>query len=196
MRRTGFALVTCVCLVCLFGCDQGGSQPAANGPQADQMLGCVAVIDLDEVAKRLGEMDDIREALDAQGSELNEQLSSLQTSAREAYEGKVEELGEAPEEDPDKQAEIDQELQVVRRNINVRLDQARKQAQNIMTTKQQRLVSRFREEVKPVARRVAAARGLTVVVPKSDNLSFVFVPEVDITEEVIEEMTGGTAPKE
>lgn len=63
-----------------------------------------------------------------------------------------------------------------------------------MNAFRQALVDQFREQAKPVLREVAAARGLSIVVPKNDGLLLTIDPAVEITDDVATKMTVATNP--
>ncbi|HEX6962563.1 MAG TPA: OmpH family outer membrane protein, partial [Lacipirellula sp.] len=50
------------------------------------------------------------------------------------------------------------------------------------------LIAQFREEIKPAARRVAQARGLSVIVTKNDSFLYDFSQSVDITDAVVADL--------
>jgi len=154
----------------------------------------VAVVDLNEVAKRLGRLGEISDALRQREVNLHEQLGSLQTSARKFYQDELEKMGEPPSDDDVKLEEHEQKVRVVQQQINVQFQQARRRAQSHLSSYEQTLVARFREEVRPVARKIAAERGMTVVFPKTENIAFWANPKLDITEDVIEQMVSRSSP--
>jgi Skp family chaperone for outer membrane proteins len=62
-----------------------------------------------------------------------------------------------------------------------------------------RVVNGFRDEMKPVARRIAAEKGLGVVVTKNETVLFTYDDAVDVTDEVAAELLsrrGSTPPEE
>ena len=50
------------------------------------------------------------------------------------------------------------------------------------------LVQKFRDQIKPVARRVAQQRGLSVIVTKNDSVIYDFTATADITSAVVDEL--------
>jgi len=194
MRRIGFAVVACIGMIGLLGCDQGGSDQT-GGAQPQQQAGRVAVIDLQEVADKLGRIDEIGEALKAEQADLRAGLGTAQTRAQEVfdeakaeYDKKLEALGEDVADDDPEKVKLDQQLGLTVRNLRGQLNQLQQRAQNELGQKQRKMLVRFREQVRPHARRIAEERGLTVVIPKSESTLFAFVPEVDITDAVSDEM--------
>ena len=58
-----------------------------------------------------------------------------------------------------------------------------------MNAKKAALISRFREEIKPVALKVATGKGLGIVQLKSDLTILANEPALDITDEVVAELS-------
>ena len=58
-----------------------------------------------------------------------------------------------------------------------------------MSTKKAALISRFREEVKPVALKIATGKGLGIVQLKNDLTILASEPALDITDEVVAELS-------
>jgi len=139
----------------------------------------LAVVDLDKVAKELGRDVKIKKALKNKEAELNKQLSTLQASLNAEYENRKLGIGGFASE---------ADLRSLRNQIAVRLNRAQRQARTDLVRYKQKLVREFREEVKPVAREVAAARGLSIVIPKNDGIVLTFEPSVDITDTVAEKL--------
>ena len=73
---------------------------------------------------------------------------------------------------------------------------AEQQAQQDLNTKRAALVSRFREEIKPVALKIASRKGLGVVLVKSEMVVLGSEQGLDITDEVVAELirTGASVP--
>lgn len=191
MPRSRLLAVLIVLSACLIGCKKaeeeapGGWTSASRGAKA---AGGVAVVDLDEVARRLGRLDEIGGELRQREASLNQQLQAMQSSYRQQYQDKLNQLAQAPPEASVGRSEQEQQLQVVQQKMNVQLLQAKKQAQTNLNSYQLTLINRFRAEVKPIAQEVAAQRGFSVVVPKLDQVLFAFDPAVDITDEVARRM--------
>jgi len=154
----------------------------------------VAVVDLNEVARRLGRLGEIGDELKAKGKVLNDELSALSETLKEDLDTRIEGVGEEPAEDAtdEEKKEYAQKVLEIRREINVQFQQKRQEAQRTLNDLEQRRITAFREKVRPVAKKIATSRGLTLVVPKNDNLTFVYAVDIDITEEVIEELVGSS----
>ena len=162
----GFGLTT--------GCNQAAS---TSTPQ-----GAVAVIDLDAIASRLGSDKQIVDSIAQRQTSLSQQLVDLAKSYTEQIEEKKKTLAEAPAE------QADVTVASWQKQANANLNKVKQQAEADLKKHQATLVAQFREQIKPVARRVAQKRGLTVIVTKNDNVLYDVAPGADITDEVIADL--------
>ena len=167
-----FALLTLV----LAGC--GPSTPVPSPAK-----GGAAIIDLDAVAKRLGRDVAILAELKEAGAPLRDQLAASQKDYQEQIDRLKASLGAKPSE-ADKQ-----KLAELARTLNQEFQQKQQQAQQDMNTKKAALINRFREEVKPVALKIATGKGLGIVQLKNDLTILVSEPALDITDEVVAELS-------
>jgi len=156
---------------------------SACGPTASSGKGGVALIDLEDAAKRMGRDVTITEELQSAGAVLGDQLAAAQKDLQEEFERQKQTVGDKPT------PADTQKLTELGRALNVQFQQKQQEAQQELAAKRLALVNRFREEVKPVAMKIAAARGLEVVLVKSDVVVLGNEPGVDITDEVVGEMT-------
>lgn len=163
--------------IALAGAGCGNSGQTEESP-SQTVTGGVAVIDLDQLAEKLGRDVAMTNSIRDQSASLNQQLSNLQNSLLSQVEEKEQKLGDIPTEEQSK------ELQGIKRQAGINLNQARQKAQAVLNQHSQQLVSRFREEVRPLAREVADEKGLSVVVTKNDSVVFTFQDAIDITGEV------------
>ena len=166
--------------IALVGCDRA----SFNGPK-----GGVALIDLDDTAKRLGRDVTIIQELKDAGGPLSDQLTAAQKEYQAQFERSKESIGAKPSEADN------QKLAELARTLNLQLQQKQQQAQQDLNTKRASLVSRFREEIKPVALKIASGKGLGVVLLKSEAV-LGSEPGIDITDEVVAELirTGSGSP--
>lgn len=169
-----------------------GTLVSCTPPPAPQPKGGVAVIDLDAAAKRLGRDAAIVQELKDAGGTLGEQLTQTRKEFQEEFEKSKSALGSKPTEaDTQKLAELE-------RSLNAQLQQKQQQAQQEIAAKRVALVNRFREEVKPLAMKIASAKGLGVVLVKGDLTVLTNDPDLDITDAVVAELTkpaGTPAPR-
>ena len=172
-----FAFLTLV----LAGC--GPASSPAPTPVPSPAKGGAAVIDLDAVAKRLGRDVAILAELKEAGAPLRDQLAASQKDYQEQIDRLKTSLGAKPSE-ADKQKLAD-----LARSLNQQFQQQQQQAQQDMSTKKAALISRFREEVKPVALKIATGKGLGIVQLKNDLTILASEPALDITDEVVAELS-------
>jgi Skp family chaperone for outer membrane proteins len=162
----------------LAGCDRASFSGSKGG---------VAVVDLDDVAKRLGRDSAIVQELKDAGGPLNAQLTAAQKEYQTQFDRSKDSIGTKPSDaDAQKLAEL-------ARNLSLQLQQKEREAQQALNDKRTALVVRFREEVRPVALKIAASKGLGVVILKSEAVLGT-APGLDITDEVVSELirTSGT----
>lgn len=183
MRTNVFVAVAGCVVLGISGCGWFGGKDAAEEKGGKPEAGRVAIVDLDEVARRLGRDQYMLSALKQSQQTLNEQLQVAQASYVKQIEAKQEKLGLGQEgvEIPDDEAK---KLLEMRRNAGLYLNQARKQGISRLNKERTQLIQDFRELVKPVAREVASEGGLSIVLVKNDAILFVHEDAVDITDEV------------
>ena len=183
-------------LAAFAGC-QKSSTPATGG---------VAVIDLDRVATAMGWLDDLQKGVQAADTELRSQLDKVLRDTLKSIEDVKAQVAEDAKLTPDqvKQLNAIQDMRDLgqlpltkeqREKLVVAVNRANAGWQTALNNSQQALQSRranlimtYRERIRPVARRVAAARGLSVIVTTSDNLLYFDPQNADITNEVIDEL--------
>ena len=145
----------------------------------------MAVVDLDEVARRSGRDLQLNRAVRERKDSLNRQLKEYHTSLRDQYGSKQREFGDRTTQ------QTEQQLKTIEDQFNLRLNQAQREASQDLSRHRLRLIQQFREEVIPVAREIAAARGLSIVIPKNETLFLTYDPGIDITDEVASRMIAG-----
>lgn len=162
---------------------------ALAGCSPSHPKGGVALIDLDSTAKQLGRDVTFTQELKETSGPLSDQVIATQKEYQAELERFKNSLGAKPSEaDNQKLAELE-------RKLTLQLQQKQQQAQQEFNAKRIALVNHFREEVQPVALKVATGKGLGVVLVKSE-LVFTAGPGLDITDEVVAEMnrTANSAP--
>ncbi len=170
----------CLGLGILTGCNRPAGVAEHGG-------GAVAVIDLDAIAQRLGSDKQIVQSIASRQTSLSQQLVDLAKSYNAQIAEKQKTLAEAS---PEKS-----EVTVAnwQKQANENLNKVKQQAEADLQRHQAQLIAQFREQIKPVARRVAQKRGLSVIVTKNDNVLYDFSPKADITEEVIADLISSSA---
>ena len=179
------AAVTFACLS-LTGCNKAEQAPAEAETVAataeSPVVGTVAVIDLDGIARRLGRDVDMANAVKKMETSLNQQLQAVQASYKKQLNEKYEQFGESLTEE---QAQL---LASMKQQATVNLNDAARRAQTDLSQHRLKIIGLFREEVKPIAKEVAAERGLSIIVTRNDMVIYAHDSAVDITDEVIERM--------
>jgi len=178
-------VLICTILVGLFatGCDMLSSGSSGG----KEKTSTIAVVDMDEIAKELGRLEEIEIELKEFQDQLNSQLGSLQASYQQTIQDEKTAIGDDPSE------EQQQKLQDITSKLNNKLLQERNDAQRQYTQYRTTLLSKFRKDLKPIAMEVAKERGMSVVLPKSDAVLLAFDDDIDITNDVLERMRGGGA---
>jgi Skp family chaperone for outer membrane proteins len=173
MRQFSAAANFLICLsaVLFGGCGWFGGSPSNS-------TGGVAVIDLDEIARQVGASEEMNQALLAHETALNTQLQSLKTSYVQQLQAKKEEFGSEPT------TEDNQRLAALSQQATVNLASAQQQAKGHLTKRRADLVIEFRKRVAPVAKQIAAERGLTLVIPRNEGMILAVDDQVDITSAV------------
>ena len=145
--------------------------------------GSVAVLDLDEVARLLGQDVHISQTLEADKRLLTGQVESLRSQLQQELETKKNAVGENPSQ------EDTQSVIAYARAANSQIDSATTAAAQELTRRRDAQVGAFRSSVRPVAASVAQMRGFTLVVPKNEAIYLSFDPSIDITQEVVRRLT-------
>lgn len=141
--------------------------------------GGVAVVDLDEVARKLGREAEMVQSVKNQGEQLNQRLLAIQQSAVKQLQEIRAGLGDEPT------PQEAQEYLRKQRNAQVNLNTIKQQAEVALGQHRQQLISQFRQEAKPIAAKIAKEKGFTTVVTRNDSVVFSFDQGVDITDEVV-----------
>jgi Skp family chaperone for outer membrane proteins len=201
------------------GCDRGSdSHPAATSPTAPgaagpsaPRTGGVAVIDLERVGKELNWNDQLQRDARAAEATLRQQLDErVKTMARAVEEKKklvaasakltrqeterlnavknLSDLAALPLSE-EQRNDLVSVLAAAEQDVNA----ARNEYQAAVRQQQAALVNTYRNLVRPVAKRVAADSGLSVVLTPADHVLY-YDAAVDITDKVIEELRKSPAP--
>jgi Skp family chaperone for outer membrane proteins len=177
MRAHGtLALVALLASISLTGCGWNNDDPASAS------AGAVAVIDLDEIARRLGSDKQISAAIAQRQNALSQQLVDLAKS----YSAQIEEQKKALPQADAQQSEVT--VASWQREANASLNQVKQRAAADLQNHRVQLVAKFRDQIKPVARRVAQQRGLSVIVTKNESMLFDYTAAADITDAVVDEL--------
>ena len=141
--------------------------------------GGVAVIDLTAAAEATGQDIEIRLRAEEGQQELINQLQALATSLDAELAAEREQAGESPsDEDAARLVQLEQ-------SARAQVSQAQQQAQAAAQQLQTDLVIEFRDSLMPMATRIAAQRGYSVILSK-DAYVFWADEAADITGAVID----------
>ena len=181
--RTSMRLIVvcCMFIVAASGCKPEKSDPAPASGNASQ-AGGVAILDLDEVAKRFGCDKQMSTSIQQREVSLNQQLAAIKSSYEKQIAEKQQEFGATPTEEQEKL------LTDIRRKAVASLNKVRQQAKSNLSQHGSLLIQGFRKEVKPIARQIAREKGLSIIVTRNDSVIFDYDTTVDITEGVIEKL--------
>lgn len=171
--------------ICLCGCNSEDEQPIVQKPPK----GMVAIVDLDEVARRLGRDVEMIGSIKSRAGALNDQLNSVQANYVKELTERKERFGGT------RTKEQDEQLLNLQQTANVQFNQLRKKAQSNLTEHQQLLIHQYRTEVRPIAQKIAEEKGLSVVITKNDAVIFSFSSSVDITADVAKRMSSLPRPR-
>ncbi len=177
MKYASFVSVCFVAMIVAVGCDAGSPK------------GGVAVLDLDKVASAIGWDTQLNAALKKRGESLDQRLIQKKTHLEKLFEENRSKMGENP---TDEQKENLARFQF-RANQQLQTDLQASQQQ--MVQYRGGLIADFRDKLRPVAGKLAEAKGLSIVVLKTDPVFFV-VDTADITEEIIAKINEDAALKE
>lgn len=172
----------------LCGCNKGAeSEPesAGDSSKANSDRGGVAVVDLDEIAKRLGRQVEMDDLLKRKQMELSRHLATVQASYEKQVDAKSKEYGETPNVD---QIRV---LSGIKRTAAIKYNQEQQKAAIDLRKFRVQLVQQLRAQVAPVAEKIARERGFDIVVPKDKALLVALNPAAEITEAVIERLLEG-----
>jgi len=191
-RRPALILSSLVIALCGTGCDQVhrllGKEGEPTPGSAARPAQPFAVIDLEEIARRLGRDQALNQALRTRQNQLSGSISQVRTKYLQQARSFQEEIGENPSE------EEQQKLSTLINNMNLRLDQLQQEAARSLSQEQLKLVRSFRSEVRPFAQDIARERGFTTILIRNESVLFAYDRSADITEAVIQRMGTPVVP--
>jgi Skp family chaperone for outer membrane proteins len=183
MRARGWsAVVVATAALLAAGCNKSSdSRQAATA-------GTVAVIDLDEIARRLGSDKQMANSIAERQNALSKHLVDLAKSySKQIQDEKAKLPGADAQQNQVTVASWEQEA-------NNNLSKVKQQAAVDLQSHRLHLINQFRDQIKPAARRVAQARGLSVIVTKNDSVVFDYTSTADITDAVVDELLANATP--
>jgi len=151
----------------------------------------VAVVDLDQVAKRIGQDDVMNRSIEQATASVNDQLKAIRERLQGEYRDEIAKLPLVPtgtEGDGTLPGPNPAEAAAITQRYDRQLAQVEGQAREKLTKHRIEVVERFRSEVRPVAEKIAKSRGQGIVVTKNDAVVFAFLPQADITDAVVKQL--------
>lgn len=152
--------------------------------------GGVAIVDLDEVARRLGREAEMTQSIQSAAGALNQRLTAVQKDAEGKLKAIQADLGSDPS--PEEAQQFVQQA----RSAQIQFNQLRQRAQQQLGNHRRQLVNQFRQDTQPIAAKVAKQKGFTTVVTRNDAFVFSFDNTVDITDDVIALMSAEAPAKQ
>lgn len=165
------------------GCDLAQKMPPRQS-------GRVAVLDVIRISQETGHTDRINNEISQAQSALAQELNTLQSDLQARIAGKQQDFGTESPSDAQRQ-----ELSDMIGQAQQEYQQAKNEATQKLKQQQFDLVQAFRDELRPIAKRIANDRGMSVVVILNDAFILDHDPATDITDAVIAEMPKVSMPK-
>ena len=141
----------------------------------------VAVVDLDAVARELGVLKHIEVTMSNLKFDEEEKLKDTQQKLAAQMKAAMEKAGK----DPDKEKQ--QQIAITNRELQVQFQQAQVEATKRFQQKRLEMINEFRQEVKPLALKVAKEKDLNVILIKTMPPVYAFDKSIDITGDLVEE---------
>ncbi len=169
MKSIAGLWVVCLMLVLLFaGCDK---LPGGAGPGT-------LIVDLAAVAKATGQEQSMQSRAQVAREEINSQLVKSAATLEQQIEQERETFGDSPTE------EQQQQLQQTMAQAQQQYGQLQAEAQQQLQQNEINMVMEFREQIKPVAEKIAQSRNASLIV-LADQSVFWLDPAIDMTGDVI-----------
>ena len=197
----------------IVGCDnKNAAAPATTASGGTSGGGGVAVVDMDRVAKAMGWMDEITKAMQQNEAELKNQLTDVVNTRVKAVEDTRTAVATEAKLTPEQSkklatAKTSQDLDALpltpqqRKELsdtvakaNADLQTAQVQYNEELRDRRSKLIVSYRERVRPIAARLAQARGVSMVFLPGDNLLYFDPKTADLTDPIIEELEKTKAP--
>lgn len=190
MRKLLYSFVLCPLI--LAACAKSGSN--------------VAVVDMDKIANQLGWMDNMARNLQAADADLRNQVNGIvQKGLKDIEEAKQQVIKDAKLTEAQIKIlntartpadleplgltkEQSEKLNQTVAQANAALQNASQQYQQLMQGQRTKLIVMYRDTVRPVAQRIASAKGKTIVMTTTDNILSFDPREDDITDDVVAEL--------
>lgn len=188
----------------LVGCDQTPEQANGATPERQAQVtaaamsaiqaqaggggGGIVVVDLDEVARKVGYTDVLNRNLEKYRDQLVQRLRAGATNLQDQVDQKREEFGDEPTEE--------QQTQLAQMALRARqmLNQAQNQAQRMVNQRRNELLVEFRRNVEPIVQKVARNQGASVAFTLNPTVAW-HDAGIDVTAEVVEAYKADPPPE-
>lgn len=164
-------LLSIIAILFLSGCGGG----------ADAQTGRVAIIDLDAIAAATGKSKEIRDAIAGLAKQRETELTQLQTDLIAKVDAEKDKLGKKPS--AKQQQSLTEMALKARQELQQNIALAKQQTQQLRV----KLINDFKQEILPVAVKIATQKNYSVVLVKGPSL-FYIDSNADITSAVIAEL--------
>lgn len=172
VRRVMTSTLLLMSVVLAGGCKGEGN---ADNEDSAESPGRVAVIDFQEIISGVGKQEEVEQQVQEVAGAYQDRIEELQQELTDLSAELEGQSVEGNEEKIQRYRQLEQQVRAV----------AAEGRERINATRQQ-LYNEFGEQLKPIARRVAARHGFSVIL--SDQVTFYSTGEVDITNEVLDEL--------
>ena len=181
--------------------DAGKTTPSVQATEAKNAApdhpGHLAVADLNKIAEDTGQRSKIEEASQVRDRNLQISMRALQQRVQTNLKTLAEEIGARPQPKGNKPTAAEQKLigewvrkmqklEQSRMDADNRIRRAHEQQRQVNQMATRAEITKIRDSIAPLAQRIAAAKGLDVVVTRSSVLAH--SKAVDITAEVLKEV--------
>lgn len=153
--------------------------------------GRVAILDIAAVSEKTGGTEKMSNQLKAMQAKYQADLNKLQGDLQAKISNRQKEFGKKPPTDEQRQ-----EMSRMMSNAQKEFNDAQAAASQAIQQEQARLVMTFRDKIRPIARQVAASKGLSVVLLKNEALMLDADPSLIITDAVVAELLKMEPPAE
>jgi Skp family chaperone for outer membrane proteins len=185
-----FTLLVVLCV----GCGESSappSHPAAVTQSSistmDHASGRVALIDLNHIARELGEADALADVLRSRKQVDKVKLESFQSKIKDRLNAQRTAAGETPS------AEQARQLADLTRQMQQQLRQLVIQLQRESDELRRDHINRLQDRIRPIALRVAQRRGISIVLMRNENVLH-YDDASDITDDVLKALHHEEAP--
>jgi len=139
------------------------------------------ILDLDAIANATGHAATIKQQIEKANKDLNSQLKTISSKLNEQFADEKKKISKKPTV-TDKRNMDQLALQA-----NQKMQQAKALASQKSQQYQAALIQQLRQNVQPIAEKIARAQGANIVLTSNNSMIW-FNPVIDITDEIIAEM--------